>query len=83
MMIDISKGYRQYSPTELRDYAYKNLLAAGTTELGDFLEYIFTGYKPEIDKDEVEKYQEQGYDSGYSDGYSAAKNAAISAVENI
>lgn len=83
MIIDISKGYRQYSPTELREYAYKNLLVAGGFELGDFLEYIFTGYTLTIDKDELERYQERGYDSGYSDGYYAAKIAVISAVEDI
>lgn len=78
-MIDITKGYRQYSPTELREYAYKNLLVAGKTELGDFLEYIFTGYKPETTDEELDMVKEEAYDRGYSD----AKQDAVAAVENI
>jgi hypothetical protein len=78
-MIDISKGYRQYSPTELREYAYKNLMSVGSFELGDFLEYVFTDYKLEIDQEEVAEARQEGYDRGWSD----AKHEAIAAVENI
>lgn len=79
MFVDITKGYRQYSPTELREYAYKNLLVTGGFELGDFLEYIFTGYKPDTSDEELDMAKEDAYNRGYSD----AKQDAIAAVENI
>lgn len=79
MMIDITKGYRQYSPTELREYAYKNLLVAGGHELGDLLEYIFMDYKVETNQEEVDAIKDEAYDRGWSD----AKSEAIAAVENI
>lgn len=44
MMIDIRKGFRQYSPAALREYSYNGLLTVGTFEVNDFIEYIFTGY---------------------------------------
>jgi len=43
--VDIKRGYRQYSPQELRDYAYSGNISCGTMELGDFLEYIFSDYE--------------------------------------
>lgn len=83
MMIDIRKGFRQFSPQELRDYAYSGHLTCGNTDLSDFLEYIFTDYKLqseiEIDQDELDAIKEEEYDRGRSD----AKAEAIAAVENI
>lgn len=79
MMINIQRGYKQYSPTELREYAYKNLLSVGSFEIGDFLEYIFTDYKLETDQEEVAEARQEGYDEGWAD----ARGAAISACENI
>jgi len=75
MLIDIRKGYRQYSPDELRDYAYKGLLSCGEYELDGFLEYIFNGMVSEVVAEEVMK--DATYDSyreGWSDGYEEARD---------
>lgn len=56
MMIDIRKGFRQYSPVALREYAYNGLLTVGTFEVNDFIEYIFTGYSEDV------------YEEGFQDG---------------
>jgi len=54
--IDIKKGFRQYSPAQLREYAYNNLLTVGSFEINDFVEYIFAGYSDEV------------YQEGFKDG---------------
>ena len=54
--IDIKKGFRQYSPAQLREYAYNNLLTVGSFEINDFVEYIFAGYSDEV------------YQEGFEDG---------------
>ena len=43
MMINIAKNYRQYSPEDLRDMAYRGILEANGLDLSDFLEYLFQG----------------------------------------
>ena len=45
MMIDIQKGFRQYSPAQLREYCYQGLLSSGKFEINDFVEYIFSDYE--------------------------------------
>lgn len=78
-MINVTKGFRQYSPTELREYALKGLIEVNGWDAGDFLEYIFTDYKAQTDQEEVAEARQEGYDKGWSD----AKAEAIAAVENI
>lgn len=66
--IDIAKGFRQYSPEELFEAAYKGTLACGAYELGDFLEYLMQGVQGKIDN-----AFERGKDSAdlgdYNQGY--------------
>ena len=74
MLIDIRKGYRQYTPDELRDYAYKGLLSCGEYELDGFLEYIFQGMISEEVAEEVMKgATEDSYREGWSEGYEEAR----------
>lgn len=62
--IDISKNYRQYTPEQLRNWAYMGLLTCGKHDLSDFLEYFLEGY---LDK-AVEEAQEEGYNEGFEAG---------------
>lgn len=78
-MINVAKGFRQYSPTELREYALKGLIEVNGWDAGDFLEYIFVDYKVETDQEEVDAIKDEAYDRGWDD----AKLEAIAAVENI
>lgn len=50
MMIDIKRGYRQYSEKEILAYAQKGLLSCGDYELDDFLSYLMTGIDEIIDE---------------------------------
>ena len=50
MMIDISKGFRQYSEKELLEYASRGLLSCGSYELDDFISYLMTGIDEIIDE---------------------------------
>lgn len=52
MMINIAKNYRQYSPEDLRDMAYRGILEANGLDLSDFLEYLFQGM---VSQDELDK----------------------------
>lgn len=52
MMINIAKNYRQYSPEDLRDMAYRGILEANGLDLSDFLEYIFQDM---VSQDELDK----------------------------
>ena len=52
--IDIRKGFRQYSPAQLREYAYNNILTVGSFEINDFVEYIFTGYSDDVNQEGFE-----------------------------
>ena len=70
MQIDIAKGFRQYSPEELFEAAYKGTLACGACELGDFLEYLMQGVQEKIDNafEQGKEAAELGeYDQGYHD----------------
>lgn len=64
-MIDIQKGFRQYSPAQLREYCYQGLLSSGRFELSDFVEYIFTDVNLQEDLD---KMRTEAYSEGFSDG---------------
>jgi hypothetical protein len=65
-MLDISKGFKQYSSEELRSLAYSGHISCGKVDLSDFLEYIFQGVEFDIEKRLDEAYHE-GYDAGKLD----------------
>jgi hypothetical protein len=66
-MLNIKKGFRQYSPAQLRDYCYSGVLSCGTFEINEFIEYIFQDV---MFQDEFEKLREEIYDEGYQAGES-------------
>ncbi len=70
--IDILKGFRQYSPEDLRSYAYRGLITCGSYDMSDFLEHIFQGM---ISEDEAERIAEVAGQDGYEEGYSEGWNA--------
>lgn len=51
-MFNITKNYRQYSPEDLRDMAYRGILEANGLDLSDFLEYLFQDM---LSQDELDK----------------------------
>lgn len=51
-MVNIAKNYRQYSPEDLRDMAYRGILEANGLDISDFLEYLFQGM---VSQDELDK----------------------------
>lgn len=61
MMINIAKNYRQYSPEDLRDMAYRGILEANGLDLSDFLEYLFQGM---VSQDELDKAVEDAETAG-------------------
>ena len=64
--IDILKGFRQYSPEDLRSYAYRGLITCGSYDMSDFLEHIFQGMISEAEAERIaEKANEEGYEVGY------------------
>lgn len=67
-VVDISKGFRQYSPEELFEAAYKGTLACGAYELGDFLEYLMQGVQEKIDNAFEQGKEESCIDSEYNQG---------------
>ena len=68
--VDILKGFRQYSPEDLRSYAYRGLITCGCYDMSDFLEHIFQGMISEAEAERIaEKANEEGYEVGYRDGY--------------
>jgi hypothetical protein len=69
--IDIKKNYRQYSPPELRELAYKRLLTCGSYDLDDFLEYIFTGYEEQFERNLKEKLNQarEDWESNWDDDF--------------
>lgn len=52
-VIDIKKSYRHISPGELRSYAYSGNVYCGSSDLSDFLEYLFQGMYGEQDLKEA------------------------------
>lgn len=55
-VIDIKKSYRHISPEELRSYAYSGNVYCGSSDLSDFLEYIFQDM---VSQDELDKAVEE------------------------
>lgn len=64
-MIDITKGFRQYSPEELREYALKGIISVGDYYLSEFLEHLLQGTHSVSELDEA---KENAYDEGYEAG---------------
>lgn len=50
MMINIKKGFRQYSEKEILAYAQSGVLICGDYELDDFISYLMTGIDEIIDE---------------------------------
>lgn len=67
MMIDISKGYRQYSPKELLSFAYNGTLTCKGFELEDFLCYIVQEIQ-DIEAEKWEKIVEVESDKAFEEG---------------
>ena len=68
--IDILKGFRHYSPEDLRSYAYRGLITCGSYDMSDFLEHIFQGMISEDEAERIaERANEEGYDVGFREGY--------------
>lgn len=63
--IDIKKGYRHISPEELRSYAYSGVIYCGSTDLSDFLEYIFQDMVSQDELDKAVEDAEQEFDGIY------------------
>ena len=61
-MLDISKGYRQYSPKELLSFAYNGTLTCKGFELEDFLCYIVQEIQ------DVEAESDKAFNEGVADG---------------
>lgn len=64
-VIDITKGFRQYSPEDLREYALKGIITAGNYDLSEFLEHLLKGTYSVSELDEA---KENAYDEGYEAG---------------
>lgn len=79
-MVDISKGFRQYSPEDLRGYAYRGLLQSKGVDINDFLEYIFQGMISEEEAERIalaegERAYDEGWREGHADGVQKEKDA--------
>jgi hypothetical protein len=67
MQINIAKNYRQYSPEELRSYAYSGNLECNGYDLDSFLEYLFQDMYGENDlKGAFEEGKKEALDSEIS-----------------
>ena len=76
MLINIAKNYRQYSPEDLRDMAYRGILEANGLDLSHFLEYIFQGM---VSQDELDKAVEDA--EGHSDELENTREEVRRAIE--
>ena len=65
--IDISKGYRQYSPKELLGFAYNGTLTCKGFELEDFLCYIVQEVQ-DVESEKWEKIVEAESDKAFNEG---------------
>lgn len=66
-VIDIKKSYRHISPEELRSAAYSGIVYCGSSDLSDFLEYLFQGMYGENDlKEAFEGGKKEAQDSEIS-----------------
>lgn len=66
-MLDISKGYKQYSPKELLSFAYNGTLTCKGFELEDFLCYIVQEVQ-DIEAEKWEKIVEAEVDKAFNEG---------------
>lgn len=68
MEINILKGFRQYSPEDLRSYAYRGLITCGSYDMSDFLEHIFQGMISEAEAERIALAEgERAYHEGWND----------------
>ena len=68
-MFNIAKNYRQHSPEELRDMAYRGILEVNGLDISDFLEYIFQDMYSQNDVDKAIEEAEKNCECDcYSDG---------------
>jgi len=65
--VEISKGYRQYSPKELLSFAYNGTLTCKGFELEDFLCYIVQEVQ-DIEAEKWEKIVESESDKAFGEG---------------
>lgn len=65
--LDISRGYRQYSPKELLSFAYNGTLTCKGFELEDFLCYIVQEIQ-DIEAEKWEKIVEVESDRAFNEG---------------
>ncbi len=66
-VIDIKKSYRHISPEELRSAAYSGIIYCGSSDLSDFLEYIFKDMHSEQDlKEAFEEGKKEALDNEIS-----------------
>lgn len=65
--LDISKGYKQYSPKELLIFAYNGTLTCKGFELEDFLCYIVQEIQ-DIEAEKWEKIVEAEIDKAFNEG---------------
>lgn len=72
MEINILKGFRQYSPEDLRSYAYRGLITCGPYDMSDFLEHIFQGMISEAEAERIAEEAAREAGDTYQDGYQAA-----------
>lgn len=74
-IINITKGFRQYPPEDLREYALKGLVYCGDYDLSEFLEYLLQGTHSVSELDEA---KENAYDEGYEAGKWDSPNGDVS-----
>lgn len=65
--LDISKGYKQYSPKELLSFAYNGTLTCKGFELEDFLCYIVQEVQ-DIEAEKWEKIVEAESEKAFNEG---------------
>jgi len=70
--IDVLRGFRQYSPEDLRSYAYRGLISCGSYDMSDFLEHIFQGMISEAEAERIAEEAASEAGDTYQDGYQAA-----------
>ena len=70
--IDVLRGFRQYSPEDLRSYAYRGLITCGSYDMSDFLEHIFQGMISEAEAERIAEEAAREAGGTYQDGYQAA-----------
>lgn len=82
-VIDIKKSYRHISPEELRSAAYSGIVYCGSSDLSDFLEYIFQGMVSQDELDKAVEDADKSYNKGYEDGKESVVEQAIHYLSNI